>query len=45
MINQINLEKFEELYNQTYQKLLKYIVCHCSNIDDVNDIIQETYLE
>lgn len=45
MVDKIYLEKFEGIYNKTYQKVLKYIVCHCSNIEDVNDIIQETYLE
>ena len=45
MINQINLERFEGIYNKTYNKILKYVICHCSNIEDVNDIIQETYLE
>ena len=45
MINQINLKKFEGIYNKTYHKILKYIILNCSNIEDVNDIIQETYLE
>lgn len=45
MIDQANLKQFNEIYNQTYRQTLKYIVCKCSNIEDVNDIIQETYLE
>lgn len=45
MINQINLSMFNELYDETYNDVLKYVVCRCSNINDVNDIIQETYLE
>jgi len=38
-------KKFENIYKNTYQDILKYIVCHSSNIEDVNDILQETYLE
>lgn len=39
------LNKFEQMYKDTYNSTLKYIVCRCSNLDDVDDIIQETYLE
>lgn len=42
---QISLKNFEEIYNSTYNYILKYIVCNCSNIEDVNDLIQETYVE
>ena len=45
MIDQKCLKKFNEIYNKTYNQTLKYIICKCSNIEDVNDIIQETYLE
>lgn len=45
MINQHNLIKFDEIYNKTYDKTLKYVICKCSNIDDVNDIIQDIYFE
>jgi len=45
MGNKKILRKFEEIYNATYKNILKYIVCKCRNIDDVNDILQETYLE
>lgn len=45
MSTQISLEKFEEIYNKTYKTTLKYIVLHCSNLEDVNDIIQDTYVE
>lgn len=38
-------KKFENIYKNTYQDILKYIVCHSNNIEDVNDILQETYLE
>lgn len=45
MITKVNLKQFDEIYNKTYNQTLKYIICKCSNIEDVNDIIQETYLE
>ena len=38
-------ERFDSIYKNTYQNILKYIVCHSMNIGDVNDILQETYLE
>lgn len=42
-----NMEKnnFEEIYNKTYTRMLKFAVVKCNNIDDVNDIIQDTYIE
>lgn len=39
------IKEFEEIYNSTYNYILKYIICRCSNLDDVNDILQETYTE
>lgn len=45
MIDQRNLKQFEKIYDETYNTTLKYVICKCSNLDDVNDIIQETYLE
>lgn len=45
MITKVNLKEFNKIYNETYNQTLKYIICKCSNIEDVNDIIQETYLE
>ena len=45
MIDQISLEKFNEIYDKTYNNVLKFVVCKCSNIDDVNDIVQEIYIE
>ena len=43
----INITKdtFEFLYNNTYKNVLKYTICHCRNLDDVNDIVQEIYTE
>lgn len=45
MTSQRNLKKFNEIYDSTYSDILKYIVIKCHNINDVNDILQETYLE
>ncbi len=45
MASEKNLKNFEEIYNKTYNDVLKYIVCKCFNIDDVNDIIQEVYID
>lgn len=42
---QISEESFEEIYNHTYNKVLKYVICHSMNLDDVNDIIQDIYTE
>ncbi len=41
----ITKETFEFLYNNTYNSILKYTICHCNNLDDVNDIIQDTYVD
>jgi len=45
MASQNNLNRFNKIYNETYNDVLKYIIIRCSNINDVNDIIQETYFE
>lgn len=45
MVDQETLIIFEKLYNDSYNDVSKYIVCNCSNIEDVKDIIQDTYLE
>jgi len=42
---QINLKQFNDIYDKTYNQVLKYVVCKCSNMEDVNDIIQEIYLD
>ena len=39
------LNKFNKIYDETYSDILKYIIIHCHDINDVNDIIQEVYLE
>ena len=45
MSTQITLNNFEEIYKKTYNNILKYVILHCNNLDDVNDIIQDTYVE
>lgn len=36
-------EKFEQIYKKTYRNVLKYIICNCTNVEDTNDLLQETY--
>lgn len=38
-------KRFDEIYQSTYQSTLRFIICKCQNINDANDILQETYLE
>ena len=45
MIDQETLKTFDEIYDKTYADILKYIICNCSNIEDVKDIVQNIYLE
>lgn len=45
MSTQIEEKDFKEIYHHTYQKTLKFVVIRCNNMDDINDIIQDTYLE
>ena len=42
---QIYKRDLEKIYKETYSKVLKFAVIKCRNLDDVNDIIQDTYLE
>ncbi|HIS91086.1 MAG TPA: sigma-70 family RNA polymerase sigma factor [Candidatus Faecisoma merdavium] len=32
------------MYNKTYNIVVKYVVCKCNNVDDINDIIQDAYI-
>jgi len=45
MTSQSNLKKFNNIYDETYYDILKYIIIKCNNINDANDIIQDVYLE
>ncbi len=41
----MNVQNFENLYQTTYDNTLRFIVIKCNNIEDINDIIQDTYIE
>ena len=43
MSTQKSLKEFEQIYNDTYDNVLKYVICKSNNLNDVDDIIQETY--
>ncbi len=45
MTSQSNLYKFNNIYDNTYSDILKYIIIKCHNVNDANDILQETYFE
>lgn len=45
MSTQLTLENFRQIYDSSYKKVLSYIICKCSNMDDVNDLVQDTYIE
>ena len=45
MTSQNNLKQFNNIYEETYSDILKYVIIKCHNINDANDIIQDTYLE
>ena len=45
MASQINLEKFNDIYDKTYSDVMKYVIVKCHNINDANDIIQDVYFE
>ena len=33
------------MYNEYYKNNLKYVICNCSNVEDVEDIVQNVYLD
>lgn len=39
------VNKFNKIYNDTYEDVVKYVVCRCKRIDDVSDIVQNIYIE
>ena len=45
MSTKIETKDFEEIYEKTYNGVLKFAIVKCNNIEDINDIIQDTYLE
>lgn len=36
---------FEVIYDETYTKVLRFVMAKCSDTADIEDIVQETYLE
>ena len=42
MASQSNLYKFNKIYDETNLELLKYVIIKCHNVNDANDIMQET---
>ena len=45
MSTQIRKKDFEKIYEETYSETLKFAVVKCNDINNINDIIQDTYLE
>lgn len=45
MSTQIEEKDFENIYQKTYTSVLKYITIKCNKIEDINDILQDTYIE
>lgn len=43
MASQETLDKFNVVYNNTYNSVLEYVICNSSNISDVEDIVQNIY--
>lgn len=40
-----SLKKFETIYNETYDEMIKFVIYKCSDLDDINDIVQDVYFE
>ena len=41
----IRLSDFDNIYNETYQTMLKFIIGKCQNLEDVNELLQDSYIE
>lgn len=41
----ITQNNFEDINKKTYNDVLKMIICKCQNLDDVNELLQDTYVE
>lgn len=41
----IRLNDFDNIYNETYQIMLRYIISKCQNLEDVNELLQDSYIE
>lgn len=40
MTNHNTSNSFDKIYKETYRNVLKYVICNCSNLEDVKDIVQ-----
>lgn len=38
-------KEFEIIYQKTYYQTLKYVICKCHHLEDVNDLVQDSYVE
>ncbi len=45
MIDNVALNKFSKIYDESYLEVSKYVVLNCSKIDDVDDILQNIYID
>ena len=45
MSTQMKIEDFEKIYQETYDSTLKFIVVKSRSFDNVNDLLQDTYVE
>ena len=45
MVDNIITARFNEIYDSTNKKALAFITAKCTNLEDVNDILQDTYME
>lgn len=42
-MKQTKEEILQQVYNDTYEKILKYVIAKCNNAEEVKDIIQNVY--
>lgn len=42
-LKKTNEELLHDIYNETYDDILRYVISKCNKIEDVQDIIQNTY--
>ena len=45
MVDPIITSRFNEIYNTTYKSVLSYVTVKCGNTADIQDIMQDTYVE
>ena len=38
-------EHFEEIYEKTKRSVTLFLISRCKSFDDVNDVLQEVYME